>query len=413
MWNVCVLLFVLLGETGVRAFTLFPAPSPFKRPALRRHAVSSLRAEQQLDTAAVREAVQRTASLPFDDPSKVRVVVAGATGYIGKFVVREFVNQGFQTVAFVRPGATVREDLFEGAEIRHGQATDLDDIRQNAFGDEQVDVVVSCLASRSGTKSDSWAVDYQATKNMLDVAVEKGAKHFILLSAFCVNIPKLQFQHAKLKVEADIRKATEEGKLTHAIARPTAFFKSLSGQLETVQQGWPFIAFTIGGERVCKCNPISEPDLAAFMVECARNPSKWNRAIPVGGPGPALSMEDQGRLMYEATGKGEPAYWKFPIEIFDPIIGAFDWMGQFFPQMEDAAELARIGKYYGEYDMLTGPDVKGAEGEIWGEDLLGDHYKKIAVEGQEYDPYTTMFGGGKKEKSQAEEGKERETVGAA
>ena len=194
-----MLLFVLLGETGVRAFTLFPAPSPFKRPALRRHAVSSLRAEQQLDTAAVREAVQRTASLPFDDPSKVRVVVAGATGYIGKFVVREFVNQGFQTVAFVRPGATVREDLFEGAEIRHGQATDLDDIRQNAFGDEQVDVVVSCLASRSGTKSDSWAVDYQATKNMLDVAVEKGAKHFILLSAFCVNIPKLQFQHAKVR----------------------------------------------------------------------------------------------------------------------------------------------------------------------------------------------------------------------
>ena len=42
---------------------------------------------------------------------------------------------------------------------------------------------------------------------------------------------RVRVESMQLKVEADIRKATEEGKLTHAIARPTAFFKSLSGQV--------------------------------------------------------------------------------------------------------------------------------------------------------------------------------------
>lgn len=45
----------------------------------------------------------------------------------------------------------------------------------------------------------------QATKNVLDVAREKGASHFVLLSAICVQKPLLEFQRAKLKLEADLQ----------------------------------------------------------------------------------------------------------------------------------------------------------------------------------------------------------------
>ena len=60
--------------------------------------------------------------------------------------------------------------------------------------------------------------------------------------------------------------------------------------------------------------------------------------------------------------------------------------------MEDAAELARIGKYYAVEDMLTTSDS-----EKYGKVTLRQHYERIAVEGQEYDPYTTMFSAKKKE----------------
>lgn len=52
--------------------------------------------------------------------------------------------------------------------------------------------MVSCLASRSGTKSDSFAIDYQATLNCLETAKKGGVEHFVMLSAFCVKKPTLQ-----------------------------------------------------------------------------------------------------------------------------------------------------------------------------------------------------------------------------
>jgi divinyl chlorophyllide a 8-vinyl-reductase len=45
----------------------------------------------------------------------------------------------------------------------------------------------------------------QATKNVLDVARERGTSHFVLLSAICVQKPLLEFQRAKLQLEADLQ----------------------------------------------------------------------------------------------------------------------------------------------------------------------------------------------------------------
>jgi hypothetical protein len=58
-------------------------------------------------------------------------------------------------------------------------------------------VLCRCLAAA--------AAAVQATKNVLDVAREKGASHFVLLSAICVQKPLLEFQRAKLKLEGDLQ----------------------------------------------------------------------------------------------------------------------------------------------------------------------------------------------------------------
>jgi uncharacterized protein YbjT (DUF2867 family) len=79
-----------------------------------------------------------------------------------------------------------------------------------------------------GGKKDSWAIDYQATKNVLEAARKAGAKHFVLLSAICVQKPLLEFQKAKLQLESELAAA---GDITYSIVRPTAFFKSLAGQV--------------------------------------------------------------------------------------------------------------------------------------------------------------------------------------
>lgn len=141
-----------------------------------------------------------------------------------------------------------------------------------------VEAIISCLASRSGVKKDAYAIDYQATLNCLESGKDASvnARHFVLLSAFCVKNPWLQFQQAKLKLEAALETQTD---LTWSIVRPTAFFKSVSGQLEIVQDGKPFVMF--GDGEVTRCNPISEADLATYLVDCIVDKSRENKIINV------------------------------------------------------------------------------------------------------------------------------------
>lgn len=323
-------------------------------------------------------------------------VIAGATGYIGKSVVRESVRQGYKTIALVRDkgkvnnkeGKALYGQFFEGAEVVECDVTNPDQLTKTMESikakseNGSIEAVISCLASRSGIKKDSYAIDYQASKNCLDSGIATGASHYVLLSAFCCKNPWLQFQQAKLKLEGDI---VAQDKMTHTIVRPTAFFKSVSGQLEVVQQGAPFVMF--GDGKVTRCNPIAEADLATYLVDCITDESRLNRNIDLGGPDEPLTMLKQGEMLFKAVGK-EPNFFFAPLWLFDVIIDSLQWAADTFEseKLENAAELGRIGKYYAVEDMLTtNPEEK------FGTITLQEHYDRIAVEGQEYDPYTTMF----------------------
>lgn len=190
-------------------------------------------------------------------------VIAGATGYIGKSTVRESVRQGYNTIALVRDlekvenaqGQALYGQFFEGATVVECDVCDAEALTKTlakiAQENNGIESIVSCLASRSGIKKDAYAIDYQATLNCLDAGRDPSvkARHFVLLSAYCVKKPLLQFQKAKLKFEAALRKQEE---MTWSIVRPTAFFKSVSGQLEVIQSGAPFVMFG-DGEVSAKC----------------------------------------------------------------------------------------------------------------------------------------------------------------
>jgi divinyl chlorophyllide a 8-vinyl-reductase len=92
------------------------------------------------------------------------------------------------------------------------------------------------------------------------------------------------------------------------------------------------------------------------------------------------------QMLFSAVGM-EPKYFSIPIWLFDVIIDGLQWGADTFKneRLENAAELCRIGKYYAVEDMVTtDPDEK------FGTITLQEHFDRIAVEGQEYDPYVTM-----------------------
>jgi len=308
-------------------------------------------------------------------------------------VVREAVRRGYPTTAVVRDASKCAgEPKFEGAAVVEADVCTPSSLTAGPLAKGAVDVVISCLASRSGSQKDSFAIDYQATLNCLEAARAAGARHFVMLSAFCVKSAErddpyaLQFQYAKKDMEAALRAQDD---VSYTIVRPTAFFKSVSGQVEVVNGGAPFVYFDLGGGKCATCNPISEPDLAAALVDTLADPSKKNALWNLGGPDDGLSMQQQGELVADVLGKEEAKLLGVPIGIFEPIINGLQWLGETFKseKLIDAAEFGRIGRYYAVVDMLT-TDPADKYGKI----TLRDHYARIAVEGQEYDPYTSVFG---------------------
>ncbi|KAG2300181.1 hypothetical protein Bca52824_036653 [Brassica carinata] len=326
-------------------------------------------------------------------PSEINILVVGSTGYIGRFVVKELVKRGFNVIAVAREKSGVRgkndkeETLkqLQGASVCFSDVTDLASLEQSVeklgLG---IDVVVSCLASRNGGIKDSWKIDYEATKNSLLAGKKFGAEHFVLLSAICVQKPLLEFQRAKLKFEAELMSLSEEkdSTFTYSIVRPTAFFKSLGGQVDIVKDGKPYVMF--GDGKLCACKPISEEDLASFIADCVLEEDKMNKVLPIGGPGKALTPLEQGEILFRILGR-EPKFLKVPIEIMDFVIGVLDGVAKVFPGVAEAAEFGKIGRYYAAESMLILDPETGEYSEektpSYGKDTLEDFFEKVVREG--------------------------------
>ena len=302
-----------------------------------------------------------------------RIFMLGATGTIGRATLRALAGRGHDVVAFVRPSSTDTTNI-KGVEYRSGEVTEARSLLQDGFCGEKFDVLLSCLASRNGAAQDAWQIDHQGHQDALDAAQAAGVGHMVLLSAICVQKPRLAFQHAKLAFE----KALIESGITYSIVRPTAFFKSLSGQVERVRRGKPFLLF--GNGELTACKPISDSDLANYLADCLDDATKQNRILPIGGPGDAITPRQQGEMLFALLGT-QPRFRHMPVRLLDAITGALDVVGIIIPAAKQKAELARIGRYYATESMLVwNPETQrydAAATPSAGSDSLHDYYRQL------------------------------------
>jgi divinyl chlorophyllide a 8-vinyl-reductase len=322
-----------------------------------------------------------------------RILIAGSTGYIGRAVVKELVSKDIAVGSMVRNRvmSDITEQALKGSEILECNVMDPASINAVVESFDPT-AIICCLASRSGVKRDAFAIDYQASANVMNALANLSSsssskRHFVLLSAYCCGKPRLQFQLAKLKLEEELRLSSS---ITHSIVRPTAFFKSLDGQIERARMNQPVLYF---GDGSCAANPIAERDLARYLIDCAMEPMAMdmlNATRDIGGPdNPPITKLEQIDMIYNALGTSieNRKTISIPLGIFDALINTFSGLElvcKFLripgweQRMNDAAELARIVQYYASEPMVAiGP------GEVQGTIRLKDHFAHLAARGGE------------------------------
>lgn len=300
------------------------------------------------------------------------VIVAGATGYIGRVVVSTALARGYQVFAMVRcekstpfpPHPNLRVLLSKFSPIT-GWNVQL----------PQADALISCLASRTGLAKDAHLVDYQMNAALLKMLRPLKRTRFIMLSAICVQKPRLAFQFEKLRFEDQLQSSGHP----YSIVRPTAYFKSLSGQIKRIQSGKPFLCF--GDGRQTACTPISERDLAAYLMDCITLPDQHDKILPIGGPHPAITPLDQANLLFDAFGK-PPKIKSISPKIFDVLRAVLAPLAPFSKWAQEKRELMKIGKYYATESMLVWDQDHGIYDASCtpqtGSDRLADHFNNIA-----------------------------------
>ena len=300
--------------------------------------------------------------------------VAGATGYIGREIVKRALKRGYTVHASVR--------LNSKTALPQNDRLKLDIIQterdKTAFNIPMGASVISCISSRTGTARDAHNIDYQMNMALLNCARASDANVFLMLSAICVQKPKLAFQHTKLKFED----ALQTSGLKYSIVRPTAYFKSLTGQIKRVEKNLPFLFFGDGTQTAC--TPISKRDLAEFMLDTIHEHSSWNKILPIGGPQPALTPADMAAIISKIYNKPTVTRSVSP-KIFDILRTIIAPLRPISRWAREKSELMNIGKYYATESMLVWDAASGhydaKRTPSTGQDTFYDHVLKMRETG--------------------------------
>jgi uncharacterized protein YbjT (DUF2867 family) len=219
-----------------------------------------------------------------------RVLVAGATGYLGGFVVKEFKSRGY----FVRVLARSPEKLDcmkdEIDEIVKGEITEPDSIKEICNG---IDIVFSSVGiTKQKSKLTFKDVDYQGNKNLLEVARKASVKKFIYVSVF--NGPNLLHLDI-VKAHEDFVNELKASGMNYAIIRPNGYFSDMGEFYNMAKNGRIYLI----GAGNNKINPIHGADLAVTCVDALEGEKE---EIDIGGP-QVLTYREIAKLAFEAQGK--------------------------------------------------------------------------------------------------------------
>ncbi len=108
-----------------------------------------------------------------------RILLTGATGFIGSHVAEALCEQGFSCVAFVRYPSRLSERLVRSCEVRTGDIRDAAAIADAMRGCSSV-VHIAGLAADWGSDEDFHAMNVQGTLNVLDACRQNRVAHAII-----------------------------------------------------------------------------------------------------------------------------------------------------------------------------------------------------------------------------------------
>ena len=245
---------------------------------------------------------------------KEKVLVTGASGYLGRYAVHEFKKQGYFVRALVRnpekaskEGPNLEPSIAGVAdEMVTGDATDKASLKDVC---KDVDIVFSCMGLTKPQRDvTSEQIDHLGNKTLLEDALSHGVKKFIYVSVF--NAEKMMDVDVVQAHERFVQDLQVSG-ISFTVIRPTGFFSDMGMFFSMARSGHMFLL----GDGTNHVNPIHGADLAKVCVDAAKGNEK---EICIGGPD-IYTFNETVTMAFEVLGK-KPWVTHIPMWIGDATL---------------------------------------------------------------------------------------------
>jgi uncharacterized protein YbjT (DUF2867 family) len=216
----------------------------------------------------------------------MNVLVAGATGYLGRYLCAEYARRGQHVTALVRDAA--RADGIADLTVE-AEATRPETLTGIMDG---VDLVVSSLGITRQTDGLGYGqVDYQANLNLLREAEAAGVGRFayvhVLHADAMAGVPLVDAKTAFVD-------ALQTSDMAATLIAPTSYFSDMGEILAMARRGRVWL-FGDGSQRI---NPIHGADLAEAIADATDAGLGW---AEIGGPD-VMTQDEIARAAFAALG---------------------------------------------------------------------------------------------------------------
>ncbi|HLP89513.1 MAG TPA: SDR family oxidoreductase [Nostocaceae cyanobacterium] len=234
-------------------------------------------------------------------------LVTGATGGIGRRVVRLLRQQNQPVRAFVRLTSRYGELEHRGAEIFIGDLLREQDIQKACQG-------VEYIVSAHGSDSDALSLDYRANIELIDQAKAHGVKHFVFTSVLGAD---RGYEDAPVfKAKRAVELYLQASGLDYTIFRPSGLASNLLPLAERFRETGLYVLI---GDSKNRTSIVSTDDLAKMIVNAFTISAARNQILPVGGA-EILLREDIPKIFGRIFNK-EPIIINVPLFAIDGLRG--------------------------------------------------------------------------------------------
>ncbi len=228
---------------------------------------------------------------------KGRVLVTGATGYVGGLLIPELLARGYNVRAMVRAEAPGVEHRWPGAEICVADASSRDDLREALRG---VDTAYYLIHSLLLGSKEFHEQDLAYARNFSEIAAASGVKRIIYLGGLGDTRSELSLH---LRSRAEVAKILCMGEVPVTTFRAAIIVGSGSASYEIIRsliKRLPVMAIPPWGRT--KCQPIAIRDVIRYLVGALETPATTGASLDIGGPD-VLTYECMLKIYAEVSGK--------------------------------------------------------------------------------------------------------------